>query len=105
MIYAKGIIKGYSNGKYIQNRKFNGSGYLTTTGAKNIIKLVTNTKSRAKISPDGQLIRNTNLPKNADSYEYILECFPNKFYEKKFEFMLFETSIRQAGVMNIMRFL
>lgn len=87
-VYAKGIIKGYSNGNYIQNRKFNGSGKMSTATAKSFIKLVVNLKSRAQISPDGQLIRTTNLPKNADSYEYILECFPNKFYEKKFDYML-----------------
>ncbi|MDF2590218.1 MAG: hypothetical protein K0S41_4061 [Anaerocolumna sp.] len=86
-VYAKGIIKGYSNGYYIQNRSFKGDGYITTTGAKNFIKLVTNTKDRAKLSPDGMLIRTTNLPKNYKKYEYILECYPNKFYEKKFEFM------------------
>lgn len=87
-IYAKGIIKGYGNGYYIQDRAFKGSNYLTSTGAKSVINLVVNSRGRAKISPDGQLIRSTKLPKNADSYEYILASFPNKFYEKKFEFML-----------------
>lgn len=43
-------------------------------------------KKRAKLSPDAQLIRTTNLPKNADKFPYILECFPNKFYEKKFNY-------------------
>ncbi len=87
-IYAKGIIKGYGNGYYIQNREFRGSKYLTKASATNFIDLVVNPKNRAKVSPDGQLIRTTNLPKNASSYEYILESFPNKFYEKKFGFML-----------------
>ncbi|MBP1756703.1 MAG: hypothetical protein H6Q59_3101 [Firmicutes bacterium] len=85
---AKGIIKGYSNGYYIQNRAFRGTEYLTESAAKTYIKLITNTTGRAKLCPDGMMIRTTNLPKNANSYEYILECYPNKFYEKKFEFML-----------------
>lgn len=83
-VVAKGIIKGYSNGKYIQNRSFKGNEYFTKTDAKvTLIRLMKPSK-RAKLSPDGQLIRTTNLPKNADKYEYILECFPNSFYEKKF---------------------
>ena len=83
-IVAKGIIKGYSNGKYIQNREFRGSELISSTGAKAGINLVLNPKERAKISPDGQLIRTTNLPKNYKDFDYILECFPNSFYERKF---------------------
>jgi len=87
-IVSKGIIKGYSNGQYIQNREFRGSEFITTSGAKNVINLIINPKYRAKISLDGQLIRTTNLPKNADKFEYILECFPNSFYENKFDYQL-----------------
>lgn len=85
---AKGIIKGYSNGYYIKTRSFKGSGYVTGSSAKAMIKLVLNPDKRARLSPDGLLIRTTNLPKNADKYDYILACYPNSFYEKKFEFML-----------------
>ena len=85
--FAKGLIKGYSNGYYIQNRAFRGDEYLTDANAKSYIKLLKNTSKRAKLSPDGMLIRTTKLPKNASSYEYILECYPNKFYERKFDFM------------------
>ncbi len=87
-IYAKGIIIGYGNGYYIQNRAFKGSNYLTKTGADNVINLTINPEKRSRISPDGMLIRTTDLPKNADKYDYILACYPNAFYEKKFEFML-----------------
>jgi hypothetical protein len=86
--FAKGIIKGYSNGLYIQNRKFNGSKKIKKSDAAAYINLIVNTKNRAKLSPDGMLIRTTKLPKNADKYPYILTCYPNSFYEKKFEFML-----------------
>ncbi len=83
-VYAKGLIVGKSNGMYIQNRAFNGYDYLTTADAKKVVALLKNPKGRAKLSPDGQLIRTTNLPKNAKSYPYILEAFPNSFYEMKF---------------------
>lgn len=85
-IYAKGIIVGESNGMYIQNRSFKGLDYLSTADAKKVVGLLKNTKNRAKISPDGQLIRTTDLPKNAKDYLYILEAFPNSFYEMKFNY-------------------
>ncbi len=89
-IYAKGIIIGYGNGYYIQNRAFKGSNYLTKTGADNVINLTINPEKRSRISPDGMLIRTTDLPKNADKYDYILACYPNAFYEKKFEFTRYD---------------
>jgi hypothetical protein len=89
-IVAKGIIKGYSNGKYITNREFRGNNKITKKGAKNVIQMVLNPKTRSKISPDGQLIRTTNLPKNAKDYPYILASFPNDYYEMKYSFMLLD---------------
>ena len=86
-IVAKGIIKGYSNGMYIQNREFRGNNKITVKGAKDVIVKVIYPEKRALVSPDGQLIRTTNLPKNAKDYPYILECFPNEFYEIKYTFM------------------
>jgi hypothetical protein len=85
-VVAKGIIKGFNNGKYIQNRSFNGSEKITVSGVKDVIKLARDKYARAPISPDGQLIRTTNLPKNAHEFSYILECFPNEFYEMVFYF-------------------
>lgn len=87
-VYAKGYIVGKSNGMYIQNRSFNGYGYLSTADAKKVVALLKNKKGRANLSPDGQLIRTTNLPKNAKSYPYILEAFPNSFYEMKFLYQM-----------------
>lgn len=87
-IMAKGIIKGYSNGDYIQKREFRGNKYITKSGAKNVIELTLNPKKRAPISPDGQLIRTTNLPKNYKDFDYILECFPNSFYEQKHNYQI-----------------
>lgn len=86
-IVAKGIIKGYSNGLYVQNREFRGNNKITANGAKEVIQKVLNPEKRALISPDGQLIRTKNLPKNASDYPYILECFPNEYYEMNYSFM------------------
>lgn len=86
-IVAKGIIKGYSNGLYVLNREFRGNNKITANGAKDVIQKVLNPEKRALISPDGQLIRTTNLPKNAGDYKYILESFPNKYYEMNYSFI------------------
>ena len=79
--YIKGFMKCYSNGAFTQDRELRGNNRITKKGARNIIKMVTDKSKRALISPDGQLIRTTNLPKNAEQFPYILATFPNKFYE------------------------
>lgn len=84
--YAKGFMKGYSNGYYIKSREFRGSELMTIAGARGIAAMLKDTNKRAKISPDGQIIRITNLPKNAKDYEYILVTYPNSFYEMKFRY-------------------
>ncbi len=79
--YIKGFMKCYSNGTFTQDRELRGNNRITKKGARNIIKMVTDKSKRALISPDGQLIRTTNLPKNAEHFPYILSTFPNRYYE------------------------
>ena len=110
-IMSKGIIKGYFNGYYVQNREFRGNNLISKSGAKSVIDLVINPERRAPMSPDGQPIRTTNLPKEVKSqwmidtgkadkeypyrinkfpsykdYPYILEAFPNEFYQQGFRY-------------------
>lgn len=82
--YLKGFIKGYSNGSYSTDRAFKGSSKISKTGALECIKLIKDKSLRAKISPDGQLIRTTKLPKYASKYPYILASYPNSYYDWKF---------------------
>lgn len=84
--FIKGIMVGYSNGEYSQNRKFHPNYKLTIPEAHKVLVRLENKKKRVKLSPDGQVTRKTNLPKNYKSYSYILESFPNGFYEKKFTY-------------------
>lgn len=99
-MYGRGIIKGYTNGYGVQSRQFRGTEKLTLRDAKIYIYKMKYPKKRAKLSPDAQLIRTTNLPKNADKFPYILECFPNKFYEKKFDYqyIISSTSPIEQGI-------
>lgn len=85
--YALGYIKGNSNGTYSTNRKFNPTYRITMTYAKQLVSLIQNKNQRHQISPDGQLIRTTNLPKMAEFYPYILASYPNSYYDWQFLFM------------------
>jgi hypothetical protein len=79
--YLKGFMKGYDNGAYSTDRELKVTKKITKDGALSCIKMLKDKKSRAKISPDGQLIRTTKLPKNAKTYPYILASYPNAYYE------------------------
>jgi hypothetical protein len=81
--FLKGYMKGYSNGTYSTNRRMNLTSKMTKSGALSCIKLLKNQKSRAKISPDGQLIRTTKLPLSAKKFPYILASYPNSYYDWK----------------------
>jgi hypothetical protein len=87
-VFEKGIMVGYSNGKYTQNRSFKGNDKLLKSEVNKIMERITKPSGRKKISPDGQVTRTTKLPKNYKSYSYILESFPNSFYEEKFYYQL-----------------
>ncbi|BCN32409.1 hypothetical protein [Anaeromicropila herbilytica] len=87
-VFEKGIIVGDYNGIFTHDRTFRGKDKLNSSEASTILVRLTNKKKRRKISPDGQVIRTTNLPKNYKNYEYILAAFPNSFYEMKMYWQL-----------------
>lgn len=82
--FAKGIFTGKSNGRYSQSDSFSMEQYLTISQAKTIAARIKDPSIRRKISMDGQVIRTTNLPKNADKFPYILESIPNSYYDSYF---------------------
>lgn len=63
-----------------------GNKKITREGVLNMIKMLSDPSLRAKISPDGQLLRTTNLPKNAERFPYILASYPNAYYDRVFEY-------------------
>ncbi|HWT75759.1 MAG TPA: hypothetical protein VN258_13730 [Mobilitalea sp.] len=82
--YLKGYVKGYLNGEYSADRIMKVKSKMTKSGALSCIKMMKDKSLRAQISPDGQLIRTTNLPKYAKYYPYILASYPNAYYDWKF---------------------
>lgn len=98
--YIKGYIKGYSNGNFAPDREMRGKQKVTRDGVLNMIKMLSNPSLRSKVSPDGQLLRTTNLPKNAERFPYILASYPNAYYDRVFEY---ETIHREAYDMTEQR--
>lgn len=90
--FRRGFFDCKSNGYFNQNCAFQGSTMISLKDAKILVERLNNSDKRVRISPDGQLIRTTNLPKNAADFPYILESFPNSFYEMKFDFMSYNAS-------------
>lgn len=84
--YLKGFIKGYTNGAYSSNRQIRGGNRISRSAAIECVKMLKNKSLRAKLSPDGQLLRTSNLPKNAKKFPYILASYPNAYYEKSFAY-------------------
>jgi hypothetical protein len=84
--YLKGYVMGYSNGEYTTDRTMKVRNKITKVGVINCLKMLKKESLRAKISPDGQLIRTTKLPIYAKYYPYILASFPNTYYDWKFQF-------------------
>ncbi len=84
--FAKGYLRGYSNGAYSSDRNLKLTGKIVKKDALNCIKMLTDKSLRAKISPDGQVLRTSNLPNNAYMFAYILDSYPNRYYEAKLRF-------------------
>ena len=86
--YLKGYMKGYSNGDWSTDRNMKVTSKITKDGALSILKMIHNPSLRAKISPDGQLIRTTNLPYSYEKFPYILASYPNEYYDWKLYYEL-----------------
>lgn len=85
-VLKKGIIIGKSLGKYSQKRNIEPKRQVSLKEVKKAIDRIYNKDKRYLMSPDGQLIRKTNLPVNASEYKYILAAYPNSFYETRFSY-------------------
>lgn len=87
-MFIKGIMIGFREERYSKSRRVLPDTFITPEEAKVIVARVKERKKRRQISWDGQLIREKDLPKNWGEYEYILESYPNSFYEAKFRYEL-----------------
>ena len=81
--YMDGFFFGKKTGDYVDARKLSPTSKLTAKTAKSLYAMVKDTSKRYQLSPHYQMLRNTkkNLPKNAECYAYILDSYPNAYYE------------------------
>lgn len=84
-VYALGILTGESCGEYSHQRKIFPKRILSENEKMEIYQKTLREEKRTPISYDGQVIRTSNLPRQAKFYSYILESFPNAYYDDPFE--------------------
>lgn len=84
-VYALGILTGESCGEYTHQRRLFPKRLLSEEEKKELLEKTLEKEKRTAVSYDGQVIRTANLPQNARFFPYILESFPNAYYEDPFE--------------------
>lgn len=81
--YMDGFFFGKKQADYVDARKLTPSSKLKASDAKKIYAMIGDLSKRYQLSPHYQMLRNTkkNLPKNKECYAYILDSYPNAYYE------------------------
>ncbi len=85
--FGNGIMPGTSDGEYSHTRSFNAKNTILESDAVLYCKRLFDEDLRVPMSPDAQVIRTTNLPVQAKLYPYILESFPNVYYDTNYLYM------------------
>jgi len=85
--FGNGIMPGVSDGEYSHTRDFKPEEPVREADAKLYCKRLFDESARVPMSPDAQVIRTTNLPVQAKLYPYILESFPNVYYDTNYLYM------------------
>ena len=85
--FGNGIMPGVSDGEYSHTRSFEPDELVREADGILYCKRLFDTEKRVPMSPDAQVIRTTNLPVQAKLYPYILESFPNIYYDANYLYM------------------
>ncbi|MFW5670708.1 MAG: hypothetical protein ACOCM8_00210 [Acetivibrio ethanolgignens] len=96
LAYHWGIMGGSSNGSYSKSRSFQGNQKLTLKEWKEIKVRIQKPEKRLKLSPDGQLCRMTRLPSNYKKFPYILDSYPNSYYESTFDYEWYADKLKEG---------
>lgn len=81
--YSKGIFVGKKSTDFTTTREFGMDSKLTKAQATEICNKIKTSSKRAKLSGNMQVCRTTKLPKNAKYFDYVLDTFPNYYYDQK----------------------
>lgn len=85
--FGTGIMPGKSDGEYSHTRSFEPKTQVREADGTLYCKRLFDESIRVPMSPDAQVIRTTNLPVQAKIYPYILESFPNEYYDMNYLYM------------------
>lgn len=87
--YMLGYYAGKSDGNYTRTRTIKFTSAATKTALTDMVKRLTDKKARYKFDDFWQMLRisTKNRPKQEKYYEYILDDFPNAYYDQEFDFM------------------
>jgi len=92
-LYAMGIMEGDSCGDYTRKRNMTPQKKVTKEELERYLNRLFQPANRRKLTNDAQLIREENLPEFAAYYTYILDDFPNSFYDWEFHYMKSEAAV------------
>lgn len=82
--YAYGLISGKSDGEYKNTRTISCKNKVDKKQCEMMIDRLVCGEKRIVLSDDWQVCRTSKLPKNADMYKYIVDSFPNEYYQTGF---------------------
>lgn len=85
--FGNGIMPGISDGEYSHTRSFKPEMPIKETEGRRYCERLFRPAKRVPMSPDAQVLRTTNLPVQAKLYPYILESFPNVYYDANYLYM------------------
>lgn len=85
--FGTGIMPGKSDGEYSHTRSFEPKIQVREADGMLYCKRLFDESMRVPMSPDAQVLRTTNLPIQAKLYPYILESFPNEYYDMNYLYM------------------
>lgn len=88
--FALGLVKGAKVEEFSEVRSFRINQKCSKSRCKSMISRLKDKSKRYRLSPDWRLLRTgkKNMPVLEDMYEYILEDYPNDYYDTMFNFMI-----------------
>ena len=96
--YALGLITGKRESWYSPCRVFKVKSKCSNSDCKKMIKRLTDPDCRYRLSPDYQMLRisTENRPVLERFYSYVLDSYPNGYYDCMFNFMIHQAKVFEA---------
>ena len=101
-IFAKAFVLGYYAGtktaNYSKTRTIKPTSKISKTTGTGLVAMLTDKSKRIQLTDDMQVIRTTKLPRTANLYPYILDSYPNAYYDTSFNnYKVMKTQTAETG--------